>query len=115
MSLFHINLEKSSPERYDLSKFLDFSNDCYDPLTSAFLLEVGSLKVGGIYTVKGEDGRPDWLSHSIYGDTQYWWILMLYNSFTEIGDIRNGTEVKFPSISEIENFYFSLNLSQKTS
>lgn len=114
MSLFYINLDTSSPERYDLGKFLNFENDGFDPLTSSFLLEIENLKVGGLYTIQGEDGRPDWLSYNIYGDVQYWWIIMLYNSYTSIGDIVNGGEIRYPSISTIEDFYFNLNLEQKT-
>lgn len=116
MSLFHINLLKKSEERYDLSKFMEFiEGESYDPLTSAFFLEVQNIRLGGIYTIRGEDSRPDLLSYKLYEDTQYWWVIMLYNSFSDISEIRNGEEIRFPAIDDLENFYFSLNLDQKLS
>ena len=104
---------KQSPERYDLGKFIEFS-DGFDPLTCAFFEEIDTLSVGGQYTVQGEDARPDLLSFRIYGDVQYWWILMLFNGIKDINDdLKTGVEIRYPSISSIEDFYFSLKLRQK--
>lgn len=113
MSLYFIDVMKQSPERYDLGKFIDF-NDGFDPITCAFFHAIDELSVGGQYTLQGEDARPDLLSHRIYGDVQYWWILILFNGIKDITeDLVTGTEIRYPSISSIEDFYFSLRLRQK--
>ena len=111
--LFYINLKKSVSERFDIGRFMLWCGDNYDPLTSNVLREIKDLKLGGFYTVQGQDGRPDLLADVIYGDTQYWWILMQYNAFLEISDITNGLEVRYPSVGALEDLYFSLKLRQK--
>jgi hypothetical protein len=111
--LFYINTERDFSQRFNLGKLMEFCVDNYDPITSDILLELKSLDQGGIYTVRGEENNPDLIAFRIFGDTQFWWILMQYNSITEIADIENGQEIKFPSISALEDFYFSLKLRQK--
>ncbi len=107
MSTFFINLEKDTEKRYDLSKFLEFS-DNYDPLTSSFTNNLISLPAGGEYTLQGEDSRPDLLSYHVYGDTQYWWVLLMYNSVIDYSELKTGTKIKYPNITDLESLYFSL-------
>lgn len=109
---FFINLDKISKERFDLGRFMEFNIDNYDPLTSNFLFQIKNLPLGGVYTVQGEDGRPDLLSYSVYGDTQYWWILMAYNGFNSVDQIHNGEQIKFPKVAELEDLYFTLKINQ---
>jgi len=107
MSLFFINLEKATEERYALSKFLSFT-DNYDPLTSTFLLKLSDLKVNSAVLVQGQDKRPDNLSYSIFQDTQYWWVLLYYNDKLSFEDITTGEIIKVPNLDELEELYFSL-------
>lgn len=109
---FFIDLEKRTEERYDLGKFMKWEGDNFDPLTSNILFEIKNLPVGGRYTIRGEEGRPDLLSYNIYGDTQYWWILMLYNGFNDISEILSGNEMQFPLVQDLESYYFSLKANQ---
>lgn len=104
---FFIDLDSNAQDRFDLSKFMEFS-DNYDPLNSAILTDIKSLPIGGQYNVHGEDGRPDMISHRIYGNSQYWWVILLYNSKLDYNDIATGDVLNFPSISGLEEFYFSL-------
>ena len=113
--LYFLNSDKKAFTRYDLGKFLEFSNGGFDPLTSTFLDEIADLKLGGYYTVKGEDKKPDLLAYNIFGDIQYWWVLMAYNGFNSVNDIKNGEQVKFPSVSALEDFYFSLKTRERIS
>lgn len=111
---FFLNLDVDSDERYDLAKFMEYLNgDNYDPLTSHFFNEIQNLKQGGKYQIQGEDGRPDLLSYRIYGNTQYWWVILIYNGITEFNNFVTGTEMKFPQLQALEDFYFSLKIKQK--
>ena len=107
MSKFFIDLESNATDRFDMSKFLEFT-DNFDPLNSAMMSDVSTLPQGGQYTVQGEDGRPDLVSYRIYGHSQYWWILLIYNTIIDYSAIKTGDVLKYPSIDSIEGFYFSL-------
>lgn len=104
---FFINLNSNTTDRFDKSRFLEYS-DNYDPLNSSMMTDVTTLPQGGQYTVQGEDGRPDLLSYRIYGHTQYWWILLLYNRLLDYSSIATGDVILYPSLDSLENFYFSL-------
>lgn len=107
-SNFFINLDVfRGTDRYSLGKFLEFT-DNFDPVTSEFLQRVTQLKIGGTYTIRGEDARPDTVSQELYGNTQYWWILMFYNGITRIDNITNGLEIRYPDSDELEDLYFTL-------
>lgn len=114
MSMFFLNLDLETEERFDISKFLEYT-DCFDPLTSFTLDQIKKLPVGGNYAVSGEEGRPDLLSYRIYGNTQYWWILMFYNDKINIEDIKTSDILYYPKLDELENFYFSLKIKQTKS
>ena len=107
MSEFFINTSIVSDERYDLSKFMEFT-DNYDPITSHFLSEIQSLPQGGIIQVVSDAGRPDNISYKIYNNTQYWWVIMLYNGITEYSDINQGDTINYPTLSSLEDLFFSL-------
>lgn len=114
VSKFYINSKYKSGERFDLAKFLDYS-DNYDPMTSMFIHELKSLREAGVYVVQFEEANPALLSYSIYGNTQYWWILLLYNDKIDFSDLRAGDTIRYPSIETIEDEYFSLRSQQQAS
>ena len=113
-TLFFINLDDNSNDRYEMSKFMEYT-DNYDILTSAFLLELRDISPSGRFVVSGQDSRPDLVSYEIYGDVQYWWIIMLYNEISTISEIITGMEIRYPSQSDLEQYYFSLKSRQATS
>jgi hypothetical protein len=84
-----------------------------DPLTSEFLRLMPTLSSSGRYTVQDEEGRPDLLSYRIYGDTQYWWILLYYNSIIDVESLTLNTIVSYPSLTDLESLYFSLSAKER--
>lgn len=111
MSKFFIDLETNVVDRFDMSKFMEYS-DNFDPLNSAMLTDITKLPQGGQYTISGEDGRPDLVSYRIYGHSQYWWILLAYNRIIDYEAIKTGDILKYPSSDSIEGFYFSLKTEE---
>ena len=113
--MFYINNQINTVDKYDLSKFIEMGDDgAFDPLNSYFLYMLPTLPTVNFYTVRLEAGRPDLLSNSIYGATQYWWILMHYNHMIKPQDIKVGMSVRYPSLSAIEQLYRDLSLRHKT-
>jgi hypothetical protein len=88
---------------------MEQSNDIFDPLTSYVFKSIKSLKLFGIYNVVTSAGRPELISYHIYKDTQFWWLLMLYNDLTSIDDIVPGMLIKYFNLKDLENLYFTLN------
>jgi len=108
MSIHYIDLDKDYTDRFDLAKFLEFSNDSFDILTSFFIKELKNLPSRGNTLITIEENNPELLSYLIYGDTQYDWVLMEYNSLTNISELKNGMTINYPSLTELESLYFSL-------
>ena len=106
--MFFINLNDTFLERFDMAKFMEYHEDTYDILTSYMISNVKKLNEIGQYTVSVEEQRADLISFNIYGDTQYWWILMLYNDIFDPSEILSGFVFKFPSLSDLEDLLFSL-------
>ena len=94
-----------------MSKFFEYT-DNYDALTSFFSTELPKLPVSGYFEVNGQDERPDLVSHKIYNDTQYWWIILMYNGKLEYTDIATGEKLKYPSVDDIEDLFFSLKAKE---
>jgi len=107
MSFFYIDETYTSDERYDYAKFLEYT-DNFDPLTSYVQYEVKNLKQKGEYQVITEEHRPDLVSYNIYGDVQYWHLLMIYNDVRLVTDVVPGLVLKYPFEDHIEDVYFSL-------
>lgn len=102
-----INLDLRVKDRYDLSKFLEYT-DNYDPLTSYFLTELLKLSPYGKYAVQSDDTRPELIAYKIYGDVQYWWIILLYNSLTTWDEITTEMVLSYPAVEHLEDLYFRL-------
>jgi hypothetical protein len=114
MGLFYLNPNLSSPDRFDPGAFMAYT-DNYDPLTSQFLKLLPTLAVAGKWTVTTEISRPDLIANEVYGDTQYWWILMFFNDIILIEDLVINTVVNYPSLSDLETLYFSLRTQERAS
>ena len=112
MSLFFINLGRTFVERYEPERFIDYNVDNYDILTSAMLMELQSIPASGRFVVNGQDARPDLVSYEIYSDVQYWWIILLYNGLNFVTELVTGMELKYPSSSDLEQYYFNLKARQ---
>lgn len=112
--MYYINNELASETRYDMSKFMEYVDGCYCILDSYLCSQVKNIPYSGVLTVTSQAGRPDLVSYDIYGSTQYWWVIMLYNDISSPQDLVVGMPISFPSISSLENLYFTLSTKQKT-
>ena len=111
--MFFMDNSLDTDTRYDTIKFVNFNVDNIDPLDSFLLLNIRNLPVQGSYTVQNEEARPDLLSYRIFKDTQYWWILLWYNSITNIKDIKTGMIINYFNLSQLEQLYTKASLTQK--
>lgn len=97
-----------------MSRFIDFDEDNFCILDSYLCTQLKKLPYAGAVAVTTQENRPDLLSYDIYGSTQYWWILMLYNDYLSPTELTSGALVKYPSLNDLENIYFTLSTKQKT-
>ncbi len=110
--MFFINVAKESKNRFDLGKFMEFS-DNYDPLTSNFLKDLNTeVKSRSVYEVQGEEGRPDLISFKKYGDIQYWWVMALFNKKIAWDGFAIGENIKTPEMDSLEDFYFGMKAKE---
>ena len=110
MSLFYFNFDRETGKRYQVSRFMRFERGVYDFSTSYFLQEFMKLSPEGAYTILSVPQRPDVYSRDIYGNTDYWFLLLYYNNVTFLNELELGTSLTYPSISDMENIFFSLKL-----
>lgn len=111
MSVFFINLDKKFSKRFDMGKFIKFENDNFDPLTSNFFNKIRTLPQDSTFKITTEMGRPDQISRKIYGDEQYWWIILLYNNIFDVEQLVSGLELGYPDSDALDEFYFTLKQS----
>lgn len=114
--MFYINPEINTTDKFDMCKFMDMSSDgAFDCLNSYLLYALPKIPYIGYITVSNvQANRPDMLSYAIYGTTQYWWLLMLYNNLLSPYDIEVGLKIYYPSLANLEQFYTQATLAQKT-
>lgn len=112
--MFYLNNDLDTQTRYDIIKFIEINKDNLDPLTSYFFYQLRNMPYVEELTIISEDKRPDLLSYNLYGTTQYWWILMLYNNILSVNDLVPGIKIKKPSLSTIEAFYVKASTLQKS-
>jgi hypothetical protein len=113
MREFFINTDKTFNERFTLGKFMEFLNeDNYDPLNSNVLNQINKLPQEGFFTYNDASYRPDLAAEQAYGDNQYWWVILVYNGLSSADDLLRGAVLKYPSLSTLEDLYFTLKLKQ---
>ena len=108
MSLFYINSNYKSKDRFDLAKFLKEENDTHSMLDSKFILDLNKLPSDGTFLVQTEEQRPDRIADKIYGDSHYWWVILMYNGITDVSEVVSGITINYPSLEDLEDLYFSL-------
>jgi len=115
MSLFFVNLDIDTIKRFDMAKFMDFKNQAHDPITSSLIFRLKDLPSGGEIVVRGEEARPDLISFRALLDTQYWWIIMLYNDVIDVNDLVEGQKLNVPDQGALDDLFFSLKADQVAS
>lgn len=112
---YFVNTEVEDTDRFDLSKFMLYDEDVYEVVTSNALATIPQLPVGGQFTVNGMERRPDLVSYEIYGSTQYYWVIMVYNGLQSFNEIVHAQELRYPSLATLEDFFFNLKVQQNQS
>ena len=108
MSIYYTDLDLDLPERFDLSKFLEYNEDNFDVLNSSFLIEFMKIKPVGYFNVTYEDKAPDYVSLQLYGKHEYWWLLMYYNNILDFKKLKTGDVLRYFSLSDVESLYFKM-------
>lgn len=107
---YGVNLNVDANPRFDPKKFVEYSTDAlsYDMLTSDFIKGVERLPVAGEVQIIVDEERLDNISYKLYGSTQYWWILALYNFMPCHKYAKKGIILRYFSLGELEKLNFSL-------
>lgn len=105
--MYKLNYDLHPEKRFDMAKFMPFSEG-FDVLDSTLIDQLYSMPSAGTYTIRLEPSRPDLLSYNLYGDTQYWWVLMMYNNLQTPDELVLGMDISYFSLGDLETIYFSL-------
>lgn len=111
--MYYLNLLANTPLRFDMAKFMEF-NVGYDFVNSWFLNKVMLLPTLGRYYIKDEENRPDLISYRIYGTTELWWLVLLYNDLVNNGDVTIGKTIKYPSLSDLEALFHRIRVNERS-
>lgn len=111
--MFYVRTDLNTSNKFDMINFLNFDVDNIDCHGSYMLENIRTLSQVGIMKITAEQYRPDMLSYNLYGITDYWWILMWYNSIVNISDLVSGVEIRYPSQVDIENLYINCSTAGK--
>jgi len=106
--MYYINSDLEG-NRFDLARFCAFTESIYDDLDSYFMSALLKIPPAGVYVIQKESNRPDALSFTLYRDTQYWWILLVYNGMISHEELTPGRTISYPSLDQLETLYFQLN------
>ena len=99
----------SSEEKFDIAKFLNFSEGVFDVIDSPFLAQIQQLPPVDYYNVDERYREIDMISQDYYGDQFYSYLIQFYN-----GDFRDtfpeGTILKMFSLEDLNEIYYALSL-----
>ena len=114
--MFYINNEITTNDKFDLAKFIEMDeNGVFDSINSYVLFTLPTSPRSGSYVIGAEAYRPDYIAYTVYGDTQYWWIIMWYNHCFNPLDLKEGLEISYPSLSALNQLYLQASLNTKVS
>lgn len=96
-----------TPVRYESSKFFPFSEvGGFDIIRSYFAQQLGYIPEFGDMEIVTNEGRVDLCAVDTLGETQYFWILMMYNGIIDVNELKTGTILKIPDKNKLEELYF---------
>lgn len=112
--MFYIDISKDTKRRYAPEKLMRFDKSgVYDILDSHFMTELVKLPMAGTYVVVEDEGRPDVIAYRLYGSSEYWWVLMLYNNIIVPSQLVSGASIKYPQIDKLETLYGRLAAQER--
>jgi len=107
--MYKINLTYQGFPKYSLGRFCEYQEGIYDVVTSLFFEQLSTLPPSKFITLDAKyEHRPDLLSYDEYGDTQYWYLIMVYNNIIDIDNFVAGIKLKLFSLEDLEILYQSL-------
>lgn len=78
----------------------------YDLSTSYFHLFNPKKGIRDYQVERNEQNRPDILSFKIYNSIDYWWIILKLNDIVDpFEEIKEGTILKIPYLSDIQDYH----------
>ena len=96
-----------TPVRYESSKFFPFSElGGFDIIRSYFAQQLGYIPEFGDMEIVTNEGRVDLCAVDTLGETQYFWILLMYNGVIDVNELKTGSILKIPDKNKIEELYF---------
>ena len=108
MDFINLDLNSRVNKRFDPRRFVAFRDSYFDAANSTFLERIPQLTAIGTYQITDDPYRPDLISHAIYQDTQYWWLLMLFNDEISIEALTLGRKLELFSLSDLDELFFEL-------
>ena len=114
--LHFIDTSKTFPVRYDLGKLLKYDGRAaeYDILLSQFIRRLKGLVSSNIRIVRrDEEFDLALIAFRVFGDTQFWWVLVEFNNVVNFDDIKEGVELAIPSVTDLERIYFELKNQER--
>lgn len=108
--MYGINMDVDAKPRFDLRRYCEWSEDgdMYDICNSGFVAKLEKLPVAGEVEITVDEERLDNLSYKLYGSTQYWWILALYNFMPNFKYLRKGVIIRYFRLSDLEMMNMTL-------
>jgi len=77
----------------------------YNYLLSRFNQEFFKLPYFIREISRSDVGRPDLISYEVYGDTDFWHYILLFNSIADpINGLVKGTDIKIPMLDHLSNW-----------
>lgn len=96
-----------TPVRYEFSKFFPFNElSGFDMTRSYFAQQLGYIPEFGDMEIITNEGRVDLCAVDGMGQTQYFWILLMYNGIIDVNELSTGTILKIPDKNKLEELYF---------
>lgn len=107
MSQFFMNKEYPYNNRFDLERFMNFTNQYYDILQSPILDILKSFTTIGQYIIREYPFRPDVISYNLYKDSQYWPYVLFFNGINDVMQLKLGLTLNFFSLDDLEKTLYS--------
>lgn len=107
MDFLNLQLNGKTAKRFDMMRYMAFREGYYDAVSSYFLQEARMLPAIGLYKITDVPFRPDMISFDLYGDTQYWWLVMLYNDEIFLEKLTQGRKLSYFALGDLDRLFYS--------
>lgn len=112
-AFFYLDRNVQAHHRYDLARFMRLEEGVHDEFTSWLISRLRGLPSAGRYRIEVEQ-RPDIYSRDVFGTTDYWQLLLLYNDVVLLEDLARGTVLSYFSLDGLEGVLRTLQTQPAT-